>query len=225
MSLSAAWSAPRTRQRACRSSRRSARRVTSSATRSIYRMPVDETADALEDERCRERALARMAEDDRWVTRLYAPRLRAEARLSTGSWRTRELVAIVSIMALAAVLRFWDLGAMALHHDESLHAQLHLVPLRRAGLRAQPADARAVPVPLRRRWSSSSSATRDHTTRYRAGAVRHRAGGHAIPAAQADRHDGGDHRRRAADVLADAALLQPLLPQRHLHRRLDLGAW
>ena len=35
----------------------------------------------------------------------------------------REVVALLTIMALAAVLRFWDLDAKALHHDESLHAQ------------------------------------------------------------------------------------------------------
>jgi uncharacterized protein (TIGR03663 family) len=35
----------------------------------------------------------------------------------------REAVALGSIMALAAVIRFADLGAMALHHDESLHAR------------------------------------------------------------------------------------------------------
>ncbi len=33
------------------------------------------------------------------------------------------LIALVGLMALAAALRFWDLGARALHHDESLHAQ------------------------------------------------------------------------------------------------------
>ncbi|HLF78556.1 MAG TPA: flippase activity-associated protein Agl23, partial [Dehalococcoidia bacterium] len=33
------------------------------------------------------------------------------------------LLALASIMAVAAALRFWDLGDMALHHDESLHAQ------------------------------------------------------------------------------------------------------
>ncbi len=35
----------------------------------------------------------------------------------------KEVVALVSIMAVAAVIRFYDLGAMALHHDESLHAR------------------------------------------------------------------------------------------------------
>jgi predicted membrane-bound mannosyltransferase/DNA-binding beta-propeller fold protein YncE len=35
----------------------------------------------------------------------------------------KELVAVFSLMALAAALRFIDLGAMALHHDESLHAR------------------------------------------------------------------------------------------------------
>ncbi len=34
-----------------------------------------------------------------------------------------EVVALLSIMAVAAVLRFWGLGHMALHHDESLHAE------------------------------------------------------------------------------------------------------
>jgi predicted membrane-bound mannosyltransferase/DNA-binding beta-propeller fold protein YncE len=34
----------------------------------------------------------------------------------------KEVVTIASLMALAAVIRFWDLGDMALHHDESLHA-------------------------------------------------------------------------------------------------------
>jgi predicted membrane-bound mannosyltransferase/DNA-binding beta-propeller fold protein YncE len=35
----------------------------------------------------------------------------------------KELVAVLSIMFVAALLRFWDLGDMALHHDESLHTQ------------------------------------------------------------------------------------------------------
>ncbi len=48
----------------------------------------------------------------------------ARTRVSA-SWLTahKELVAVAGLMAVAAVLRFWDLGAMALHHDESLHAQ------------------------------------------------------------------------------------------------------
>jgi len=35
----------------------------------------------------------------------------------------RELVALGAIVLLAGALRFWDLGDMALHHDESLHAR------------------------------------------------------------------------------------------------------
>jgi predicted membrane-bound mannosyltransferase/DNA-binding beta-propeller fold protein YncE len=35
----------------------------------------------------------------------------------------KEALAVVALMAVAAVLRFYDLGAMALHHDESLHAR------------------------------------------------------------------------------------------------------
>jgi uncharacterized protein (TIGR03663 family) len=52
------------------------------------------------------------------------------ATLAGERWRVAEwalahagLLALASIMAVAAVLRFWDLGDMALHHDESLHAQ------------------------------------------------------------------------------------------------------
>ncbi|HEX2923569.1 MAG TPA: flippase activity-associated protein Agl23, partial [Chloroflexota bacterium] len=33
-----------------------------------------------------------------------------------------ELAAYAGLVVLAAILRFWDLGARALHHDESLHA-------------------------------------------------------------------------------------------------------
>jgi predicted membrane-bound mannosyltransferase/DNA-binding beta-propeller fold protein YncE len=53
--------------------------------------------------------------------RLYAP-LRAEGAVD---WLVahKELVALGTLMLLAGVLRFWDLGAMALHHDESLHAR------------------------------------------------------------------------------------------------------
>ncbi len=42
-----------------------------------------------------------------------------------GAWlraRTWEQWAWVAILALATILRFWDLGAKALHHDESMHA-------------------------------------------------------------------------------------------------------
>jgi len=35
------------------------------------------------------------------------------------SW---ELVAFTALTALDLVLRFWDVGARAMHHDESLHA-------------------------------------------------------------------------------------------------------
>ncbi|HWC30234.1 MAG TPA: flippase activity-associated protein Agl23 [Dehalococcoidia bacterium] len=35
----------------------------------------------------------------------------------------KELLAVASIVLVAAVIRFADLGAMALHHDESLHAR------------------------------------------------------------------------------------------------------
>ncbi len=54
-------------------------------------------------------------------SRVYAP-LRVDGAVA---WIVahRELVAVAALMLLAAVLRFWDLGAMALHHDESLHAR------------------------------------------------------------------------------------------------------
>lgn len=54
-------------------------------------------------------------------SRLYAP-LRVEGAVD---WLVahKELVAVLALMTLAAALRFWDLGAMALHHDESLHAR------------------------------------------------------------------------------------------------------
>jgi uncharacterized protein (TIGR03663 family) len=47
-----------------------------------------------------------------------------KVRLQVVEWvmAHREVVALASIMAVAAVLRFWDLDAKALHHDESLHA-------------------------------------------------------------------------------------------------------
>jgi predicted membrane-bound mannosyltransferase len=47
------------------------------------------------------------------LERLYTARLAV-------NW---ELVAYLAIFALAFGLRFWDLGARALHHDESIHAQ------------------------------------------------------------------------------------------------------
>lgn len=45
--------------------------------------------------------------------------------LRFGDWlrEHRGLVAIGSLMAVAAFLRFWSLDSQALHHDESLHAQ------------------------------------------------------------------------------------------------------
>ncbi|MDP2727794.1 MAG: TIGR03663 family protein, partial [Dehalococcoidia bacterium] len=33
-----------------------------------------------------------------------------------------EIAAYIALVALAAALRFWDLGSRAIHHDESLHA-------------------------------------------------------------------------------------------------------
>src|SRR5512146_968433 len=45
--------------------------------------------------------------------------------LKVGVWlraRTWEQWAWTVILALAATLRFWELGAKALHHDESMHA-------------------------------------------------------------------------------------------------------
>ena len=49
----------------------------------------------------------------------------AVAKVRVIDWvlANREVLAVGAIMAVAAVLRFWDLGARALHHDESLHAQ------------------------------------------------------------------------------------------------------
>lgn len=49
------------------------------------------------------------------------PRSREEAR----DWAMANLdvIVLVSLMVIAAVFRFWDLGSRALHHDESLHAQ------------------------------------------------------------------------------------------------------
>lgn len=48
-----------------------------------------------------------------------------QARVRAIEWvmAHREVVALVSLMAVAAALRFWGLDAKALHHDESLHAQ------------------------------------------------------------------------------------------------------
>jgi uncharacterized protein (TIGR03663 family) len=50
--------------------------------------------------------------------------LRGVAR-RTGAWlraRTWEQWAWTAVLTLATILRFWDLGAKALHHDESMHA-------------------------------------------------------------------------------------------------------
>src|SRR3990170_1898767 len=49
-----------------------------------------------------------------------------EAAEATGigrllSWHDG-LALYLALVALAAILRFWDLGSRALHHDESLHA-------------------------------------------------------------------------------------------------------
>src|SRR3989304_10435314 len=48
-----------------------------------------------------------------------------KVRLQVVEWVVahKEVVALASLMAVAAALRFWDLDAKALHHDESLHAQ------------------------------------------------------------------------------------------------------
>src|SRR5579883_1817599 len=54
-----------------------------------------------------------------------------ERRTGTGFWSRpisaaipidRELAVYVALVAIGFVLRFWDLGARMLHHDESLHA-------------------------------------------------------------------------------------------------------
>jgi predicted membrane-bound mannosyltransferase/sugar lactone lactonase YvrE len=53
--------------------------------------------------------------------RVFAvPRLRADVR----EWALEhwDIIALAGLMAVAAALRFYDLGARALHHDESLHA-------------------------------------------------------------------------------------------------------
>lgn len=54
-------------------------------------------------------------------SRLYAP-LRSEGAVD---WAVahKELLVVGALMMLAAGLRFWGLDAMALHHDESLHAR------------------------------------------------------------------------------------------------------
>ena len=46
-----------------------------------------------------------------------------ERRLSSPIRLTAEFWVLAAIVVVAAVLRFWDLGSMALHHDESIHAQ------------------------------------------------------------------------------------------------------
>lgn len=55
-----------------------------------------------------------------------SPTLRDESSLSKPLFAELavdwELVAYAGLVLLAAILRFWDLGARALHHDESLHA-------------------------------------------------------------------------------------------------------
>lgn len=51
-----------------------------------------------------------------------APEATAETTPPKRSWVTPYSVAYVVLLLVAAGMRFWDLGAKALHHDESLHA-------------------------------------------------------------------------------------------------------
>ena len=53
-------------------------------------------------------------------TRPYAPSLLD--RTFTASWINIEVVAYVGLIALSIIARLWNLGAMAMHHDESIHA-------------------------------------------------------------------------------------------------------
>src|SRR5262245_15722728 len=43
-------------------------------------------------------------------------------RISALAARYWEVAAYVALLVSAAILRFYDLGARAIHHDESLHA-------------------------------------------------------------------------------------------------------
>jgi uncharacterized protein (TIGR03663 family) len=62
--------------------------------------------------------LAPQREESTWLDRPLVPSWQRIVAL-TAHW---ELVAYAAILALGFVLRIWDLGTRALHHDESLHA-------------------------------------------------------------------------------------------------------
>ena len=51
------------------------------------------------------------------------------------SW---EIVAYLVVIGLAVVLRFWDLGSRAMHHDESLHTTYSWYILWRHGYQHDP---------------------------------------------------------------------------------------
>jgi len=55
---------------------------------------------------------------DSWLERPLLPTWQRIAAISI-NW---ELVAYCVIVGLAFALRMWDVGARAMHHDESLHA-------------------------------------------------------------------------------------------------------
>ncbi len=71
---------------------------------------------------------ARAGETPRWLERILSLEISLD----------RELVAYLAIMALAFALHFWDLGARALHHDESLHATYSYYLYKGGGYRHDP---------------------------------------------------------------------------------------
>jgi hypothetical protein len=132
----------------------------------------------------------------------------------------REVIALASVMAVAAVLRFWALDAKAIHHDESLHAQFTYYLFNGQGYRHDP----LMHGPFL--FHSGTAiyflfGDGDYTARVLPALFGTILVGMPYFLRKADRLEGGAVCRRAPHILADAALLQPLLPQRHLHRRLD----
>ena len=147
---------------------------------------------------------------------------------------------VLALIVLAgAGLRLWDLGARSLNHDESLHATYSWYlytggkyvhdPMMHGPFQfftATPSPGRLLPFSVARLFSATSRTGARATTRR--GCLPPSSGRRliALPYLLPQLHRARRARLFAALFLAFSpviALLQPLRPRRHLHRRLDAG--
>jgi hypothetical protein len=117
-----------------------------------------------------------------------------------------DIIALTGLMVVALALRFFDLGARALHHDESLHAQFSYYMYDGRGFKHDPLMHGTFLFHI----NTAVYSFWRLTTRPSPGAVRDDPR-HAL-LAQADRSSGAD-RGRLPVLLADPPVLQPLRPQ------------